>query len=83
MLFLQIPLLAVLLTGGDNEDGKNSDNCPVGWVCCVCGAVSSRAYLEIHRLLSDIGPCFLLGLLDDVKTDLQRGQSHILPPRIF
>ncbi|XP_070279384.1 T-cell surface glycoprotein CD1a-like isoform X2 [Myotis yumanensis] len=30
MLFLKIPLLAVLLATGDNEDGKNSGHCPVG-----------------------------------------------------
>ena len=43
MLFLQLPLLAVLLQGSDNKDSKNSGNFPVGCkrVCvCVCACMS-------------------------------------------
>ena len=62
MLFLLLPLLAVL-PGDGNADGKNSDNCPVGWwvkvslcvcvcVCvCVCGFPSIYLESESARLV--------------------------------
>ncbi|XP_004443519.1 PREDICTED: T-cell surface glycoprotein CD1a-like [Ceratotherium simum simum] len=59
MLFLQLRLLAVLLPGGDNKDGKNTGNCPLDFQDPVSFQIIQISSFYNHSWVQNLGSGWL------------------------